>query len=446
MKFSLISVLLVCIHFSLHAQFGPQQVIDPEVFGITKIVAADINNDGFTDLITSQKYFPNHKISVFPNNGGEGFGEQVILTTDVMMPGGVAAGDLNGNGWIDIVGISLNNNSVYWFPNSEGSFPNEIQLDSTLIMPEDVEIFDVDNDGNLDIVVLDHPNIVVYYNAGGGEFNKVTVPNDEFEYYSFAAADVDGDGFTDLLVGSGEVLVYMNDNGNFTTHDVERTNSIVNHGLIFMIHTADLDGNGSIDLVIDGNSGSEIRWYANDGNGFFNLMQTVETTAQCHSVATGDFDNNGSVDIFASLFQEGEVAWYANEGQGNFGSKQSVSPGIVARTVATAAVDLNNDGATDIVWGHPFSFHLNESTLSADTPALPKSTFTVSPNPFADRVTIRAEAQATLRIYDTTGRCLYENISVEAGYNALNLQLAPKLYLFQFSTVADAVVIKVVKE
>jgi len=61
-------------------------VIDPDVFGITKIVAADLNNDGFKDLITSQKYHNNDKISVFFNTGQESFGEQIILTTNIDTP------------------------------------------------------------------------------------------------------------------------------------------------------------------------------------------------------------------------------------------------------------------------------------------------------------------------------------------------------------------------
>jgi len=165
----------------------------------------------------------------------------------------VAAGDLNQDGWNDIAGISLLNNSLYWFPNADGNFPNEIPLDTGLVHPEDIEIVNIDTDGKPDIVVLDHTNIIVYYNLGNGNFNKITTPNDDFEYYAFSIADIDGDGFKDIIIGSGQVLVYMNDNGLFTTHDIARSNSIANNGFCFMIHTADLDGNNSMDLIIDGN-------------------------------------------------------------------------------------------------------------------------------------------------------------------------------------------------
>src|SRR5690606_41946365 len=95
----------------------------------------------------------------------------------------------------------------------------------------------------------------------------------------------------------------------------------------FMTHTAELDGNGNKDLIIDGNSSSEIVWYSNDGNGFFTLEQTLDFTAQCKSVSAADFNNDGNLDVFASLFQEGEVALYHNNGMGNFGNEQLTSTG-----------------------------------------------------------------------------------------------------------------------
>ncbi len=428
------------LSISAWAQFEQQQIIDEDVVGITKIITADLNNNGFQDIITSQKYHDNHKISYFLNTGQESFEPQIILTTNVFIPEGVAAGDLNGNGWIDIVGISRDSNSVYWFPNNSGSFPVEISLDTELSHPEDVEIFDVDNDGHPDIVVLDHSKIVVYYNDGTGSFTKVIVPNTQFEYYAFTIADIDGDGFKDIIIGSGDILVYMNDNGQFTTHDPARTASIVNPGLSFMVHTADLDGNSSMDLIIDGNAGSEIRWYANDGNGFFTLMQTIENTDLCHSVSTADFNNNGNPDVFAALFQEGEVVWYENTGQGVFGSTQLVSTGNAPRTVATATADLNNDGTMDVIWAHPFSFHLNTTTLSVDTPTT-KPTITVYPNPVRDRLSIDSPASATLTVFDALGKTWISNYTIQKGANTLLLPQIPQVYFLRFAT-EDGVLVK----
>ncbi len=431
--------------FSVKAQFGPQQIIDADVYGISKIITADLNNDGFPDIITSQKYFNNHRISYFLNTGQASFEPQNILTTNVITPEGVASGDLDGDGWTDIVGISQVSNSVYWFPNNNGSFPLEIPLDSTLIMPEDVEIVDIDNDGHPDIVVLDHTNIVIYYNDGSANFTKVTVPNDQFEYYAFAVTDIDGDGFHDIVIGSGEALVYMNVNGQFSTHDVARTASVVNPGLIFLVHAADLDGDGNMDLIIDGNGNSDIRWYANDGNGFFSFMQTIENTHQCKSLSTADFDNDGDMDVFAALFQEGEVGWYENTGQGIFNSQQLVSNGTPPNTIATATADLNNDGAIDVIWAHPFSFQLNTHTLSVNNYGSSLAIH-VYPNPVRDNLKVEASIPASLTIFDVMGKTLMDNYPIEKGVSELVLPPARQVYYLRFTSANGVVVKRVVKE
>lgn len=438
-------IFILNFSISVNAQFGVQQIIDEDVFGITKIITADLNNNGFQDIITAQKYFGNNKLSYFINTGEGSFKPQTILTTNVVTPEGVAAGDLNGNGWADIVGISQNSNSVFWFPNDKGSFPIEISLDNKLIMPEDIDIADINNNGYLDIVVLDHNNLVIYYNDGKGNFTKETIPNEQFEYYSFTIADLDGDGFKDVIIGSGDVLVYMNNNGQFSTHDVPRSTSIVNSGFCFMVHTADLNGDGIADLIMDGNSNSEIRWYANDGNGFFSLMQTIENTLQCKSASTADFDNDGDLDVFAALFQEGEVVWYENTGQGGFGNSQHVSFGNMPKTVATATADLNNDGFVDLIWAHPFSFNLNINPLSVNNPETTLS-INIYPNPVHDYLTIESSRAASLTVFDAQGKTLINNHNIEIGTNRLQTPFKAQLYFLKFSSPEGIVVKKVGKE
>jgi len=362
-------------------------------------------------------------------------------------PEGIAAGDLDGNGWADIVTTSYNPNKLIWFPNTSGSFSTEVLLDTNMVFPEDVEIVDMDNDGNLDIVVLGHVNIIIHYNNGNSTFTKTTVPNNQFEYYAFSIADLDGDGFKDIVIGSSEVLVYMNDNGSFTSHDIARSNSIVNPGLCFMAHTADLDGNGSMDLVIDGNANSEINWHANDGNGFFSFMQTIETTAQCESVSTADFNNGGNLDLFAALKQEGEVVWYANNGQGLFGNKQWISDGDAPSTVVTATADLNNDGNTDVIWTHPFSFNLNNHPMGLENHSNPEISIKISPNPYKGKLFIHAQEQSKLNVFDLQGRLLHQNIPIEAGTCVFSQNLPPQqVYFFEFTTPSQTIVKKIVKK
>lgn len=432
MKKLLILYFVFLLSNTAHSQFGPQHIIDSGVFGITHIITADLSNNGYQDIITSQKYWQNDKISYFINDGNGQFGPQQIISTNVLSPNAVAAGDLNNDGWTDIVAISTNGSaSVLWYPNVSGSFPTEIILDSNLIFPEGVIVADMNNDGFYDIVVLDHIQIILYTNDGSGHFTKSTTPNDSFEYYTFYIADIDGDGYQDIIAGSGQVLVYINNNGIFE-FDTARTNSIVNPGLVFLVYLNDLNNDGTPDLVIDGNSNNEIRWYANDGNGFFSYSQTIHTTAQCKSVIAKDFDGDGDNDLLAALFQEGEIVWFENPGAGNFGPKQIAGTGPIAHTTEVYAADLNNDSLYDIIWAHHLSFQLNQITSGVHV--LETLNFRLFPNPCSEVLHLYSRTGGIIRIFDVNGRNVFNNYEITEDENILKIHLSPGVYILELES------------
>jgi len=64
MKIWVLFFFVFCLGFSARAQFGPQQTIDPNIY-VSKIVAADLDNNSFLDIIVSRKEFNNGKISFY---------------------------------------------------------------------------------------------------------------------------------------------------------------------------------------------------------------------------------------------------------------------------------------------------------------------------------------------------------------------------------------------
>ncbi|HLU81703.1 MAG TPA: hypothetical protein VK010_06460 [Flavobacteriaceae bacterium] len=64
MKIWVLFFFVFCLGFSTRAQFGPQQTIDPNIY-VSKIVAADLDNNSFLDIIVSRKEFNNGKISFY---------------------------------------------------------------------------------------------------------------------------------------------------------------------------------------------------------------------------------------------------------------------------------------------------------------------------------------------------------------------------------------------
>lgn len=419
--------LFTCI---VQAQFGSQNVIDDEVYAITKIVTNDLNNDGFQDIVVSQNEFNNNNISYFLNTGGTAFDTQQILTTNVTQPQTVATGDLNGDGWNDIVASSnYDGNTIFWFENDNGIFLQEVILSNASIFVEDIELNDIDNDNDLDIVVLGHNEIVIFYNDGLGNFTEVITEGND-EYYAFSVADLDNDGFDDIVIGSGEVMIFMNNNGSFSTHDIARSNTISNDFFCFLVKTADLNDDGNIDLILDLNANTTISWLENTGNGFFGTEIVVENTLQCNSLSVADFNQDGHQDIFAVLNQEGEAVWYENDGLGNFSTKQIITTTSTADAKETATADINNDGLKDVIWDYPLSFHLNQNPLHTKTSNA--NEVSIYPNPVQNSFTINSNNNYKIDIINYLAQHIYSDIDIYEGENHLNLHLKPQIYFINF--------------
>ena len=230
---------------------------------------------------------------------------------------------------------------------------------------------DVDGDGRLDLVVgsncLDPlasdacQAVVVHYNRGGTLDPTASAILDERAWGTdLAAADVDGDGDTDLAVTLGQVgiRVLIQVAGAFQpaqgwSRDTRTWASSPAFG--------DVDGDGDPDLAIamhpgkvelhenrSGTLAPEAEWISND----------VDTN---HAVAWSDADGDGDLDLAAS--SEKSVRLYRNEG-----GRLSVDPVWTATgtgdVYSMAWADVNHDGSPDLAtsaWGGPIQVFLGAS-------------------------------------------------------------------------------------
>ena len=130
-------------------------------------------------------------------------------------------------------------------------------------------------------------------------------------------------------------------------------NNLPNTGTSFRtvdIATADLDGDGDLDMVL-ANEFQENNILLNDGNGIFTnapglIPLTVHDT---DDLVIADFDNNGYPDILFISEDNFGHEFYLNMGDLNFELGQDLP---FSMGTAVSVCDLNNDGSKDIIIGN----------------------------------------------------------------------------------------------
>jgi hypothetical protein len=286
-----------------------------------------------------------------------------------------------------------------------------------------VAIFDYDNDGWMDLYFVNSGPAdffapatplrnALYRNNHDGTFTDVTqkagVAGRDFGI-GVAAADYDGDGWTDLLVTTyGRLILYRNNhNGTFT--DVTRKAGLDEPGLFTSAVWFDEDNNGTLDLYVGHfakyNKALErdcstngiahycypksydpwpSRLFRNNGNGTFTDISASSTIGnypgKSFGVVATDINNDGLLDLFVANDSVPNFL-FLNKGGGKFeeiglAAGVAYSPEGAARSgMGVDAIDYDHDGFQDLfvanISREKFSLYRNQNDSTFDDVAGP---------------------------------------------------------------------------
>jgi uncharacterized repeat protein (TIGR01451 family) len=166
---------------------------------------------------------------------------------------------------------------------------------------------------------------------------------------SLHTADLDGDGDLDVLSASSsdDKVAWYENLGGGLFGDQQIISTQTQNAL--SVYTADLDGDGDMDVLSASWFDNKIAWYENQGGGLIGDQQIISTQADgASSVHAADLDGDGDMDVLSAPFWDDNIAWYENLGGGLFGDQQIISTEVDgARSVRSA--DLDDDGDMDVL-------------------------------------------------------------------------------------------------
>jgi hypothetical protein len=331
--------------------------------GVSVASAGDVNGDGYSDVIVGASYYDNGQIdegAVFVYHGSA---TGINTSTASMVESNQAsarmglsiasAGDVNGDGYSDIIvgayqydNVQNNEGAAFVYHGSATGINTNA---AAIVESNQANAFmgysvsgagDVNGDGYSDIIVgaYQYDNVqnnegaaFVYHGSATGintnaasmvESNQATA----LMGYSVAGAgDVNGDGYSDIIVGA-----FLYDNGQ------------AEEGVAFVYHGSAMGINTNVAAMVESNQAGAYLGYSVAGAGDVNGDGYSDIIAGAYTY------DNGQAEEGAAFVYHGSATGISTTAAAMVESNQAIAG--MGNSVAGAG-DVNGDGYSDIIVG-----------------------------------------------------------------------------------------------
>lgn len=338
-----------------------QHLVTNTTHGMGSIYACDIDKDQDNDILTAS--LEDNQIIWFRNDGGTPIEwTKIIIGSNVIGAHSVYAADFDNDTDLDIIGAAYAGQpGIAWWRNDGGNpiVWTKLPVANTFINAHEIYAADLNNDLNIDVLGASSSlsRIGVWYNGGGvdtitwtGQTLNTNFPNAK----SVRAGDIDSDGDIDVIGASlddNDVLWWRNDGGN--PINWTQLNIDLNFWGAHRVDTADINGDGNLDVIGAGYFGNYIAWWKNNGgNPIIWTVQILEYGFNTACIAyASDVDKDGDMDIIGTSQGNNTVALWLNNGGNPIQWRKIIVDNDFYRVWPLYAIDLDNDGDVDIIAG-----------------------------------------------------------------------------------------------
>lgn len=283
----------------------------------TSVATADFNQDGLTDLITTN--ISSNSLSVLFGNGDGTFKESshIEISKD---PRALTLDDFNKDGLLDIAVACSGSDQVailFGMPKGQFRIGPRYAVHRT---PVSIASGDVNGDSTIDLAVaLRNDKIAVLLGDGDGTFREGAL----YEYgdtpTSLAMRDLNGDGRQDLVVTNGgpmssAVSIWLGKgDGTFLPPADYRTGKRP-----LVAGFADFNNDRRTDLLVINGEMDSFTTFLGNGDGTFQRGRDFGADSGPVYGLAGDFDGDSNADVAIANVQSNNVSILFGKGDGSF--------------------------------------------------------------------------------------------------------------------------------
>jgi len=372
----------------------------PNESGSRGIVAADFDGDGAPDLATANSV--SHTVTIFLNRVSTGGGLERAHTYSVAAgPFGIAAGDINQDGRVDLVVAAADADQIELLMGSGGGvFTRQTPIGAPG-SPRGVAIADVNGDGNADLIYTSFllNTVTVLFGDGSDSFPSMVISSTGPKPQEVVVGDFNGDQVVDLAVansgGTGVTLLTGNGAGGFARTDLSGANNLN------VLAIADFNHDGWQDLAAASTSGNTVAIYVNTQSRLGWVATFSTGLSSPRDIAIADLNGDRLPELIVANRASNLVTIFVANAPTVYTTAVTMTAAAGSRAVAVA--DFNRDGRLDFAVGNDTARAVSLFSNRATYPGVGAVAWELHALPPADPAFFRYSTNITIANFNHNG-------------------------------------------